>query len=113
MSSKYLLEKAAYKNALQRYKTSKQEIEQADGYTSDDKMTALLSLQRPRQPVWTPPPPSEFTKEQSDTYNRITANAAAMEDKSSIALSHILDHCHHSPATKFWKTRRSLYAKNS
>ncbi len=94
VSSKYLLEKAAYKNALQRYKTSKQEIEQADGYTSDDKRTALLSLKGPRQPVWTPPPPSEFTKEQSDTYNRITANAAAMEDKSSIALSHILDHCH-------------------
>ena len=48
----------------------------------------------PKQPVWTPTPPSEFTTEQSDTYNRITANNAAIEGKSSIALAHILAHCH-------------------
>ena len=94
VSSKYLLEKAAWKSALQRYKKSKFEIEQAEGYDSDDKRSAIQSLVKPRPPVWTPPPPSEFTKEQSDTYNRITANAAAMEDKSSIALAHILAHCH-------------------
>ena len=47
---------------------------------------------KPESPKWTPPSPGNYTKDQQDTYNRITVNAQKADDQASVSLAHIRDH---------------------
>jgi hypothetical protein len=90
----YLRKKATYKTKKAEYDEKCQDILDDDDLDDSAKESIIKRLGPPPQvPKWTSPPPGNYSKDQQDTYNRITANAARADDQASISLSHIVAHC--------------------
>jgi hypothetical protein len=90
----YLKKKERYREKKREYDIKVQEILDDDSLDDSTKESTIKRLGAPpATPKWSPPPPGAYSKEQQDTYNRITANAAKADDQASISLSHIIAHC--------------------
>ena len=87
-----LKKKQKYEEKKEEYDEKCQEILDDDSLDDSTKESVIKRLGAPPSlPKWTPPGP--YSKEQQDTYNRITANAAKADDQASLSLSHIVAHC--------------------
>jgi len=90
----YFKKKQKYNERKADYDVKVQEVLDDDTLDDSTKEGVIKRLgPSPAQPKWAPPPPGAYSKEQQDTYNRITANAARADDQASISLAHIVSHC--------------------
>ena len=90
----YLKKKEKYTERKADYDQKVQEVLDDESLDDSTKEGVIKRIgPPPALPKWSPPPPGAYSKDQQDTYNRITANAARADDQASISLAHIIAHC--------------------